>query len=848
MSSRIPIVRCVFALLAATLMTTTMLRPNIVTAATGTITTVAGGGVGDGGPATNANLAAPTGVAAVGGSVYIADFSNCRIRKVSSGTITTVAGNGTCGFGGDGGPATSANLSGPSAVAVDVSGDLFIADTQNCRVREVSAAIITTVAGNAVCGYGGDGGVATNASLGQPQGVALDANGDLYIADTTNCRVRKVSGGAISTVVGNGVCGYGGDGGSPTGASLYFPRAAVPDANGDLWVADSNNCRIREVSGAIIDTVAGDGVCTYAGDGGAATSASLQVPEGIALDANGDLYIADSWNCRVRKLSGGNITTVAGDGACAYGGDGGLAANAELYYPSGVALDAGGLYIADQANCRVRKVNASMVTTIAGGTCKYSGDGGPATSASLNSPDAVAVDSAGDLYIADTLNCRVRKVASGTITTVAGNGVCWYGGDGGTATSASLQAPEGVAVAGNGDIYIADTNNCRVRKVSGTTITTVIGDGSCAYGGDGGPATSAYVNYPEGLAVDAAGNLYVAESVGCRIREVSGGIITTIAGNGACAYGGDGGPAMSASLSIPRSVAVDVAGNVYIADSYNCRVREVSGGIINTVAGDGACAYGGDGGPATSASLYRPWGISTSEGGDLYIADGSNCRVRKVSGGSITTIAGTGTCAYAGDGGPATSASLNDPHGLALDGGSNVYVADSGNNRIRLVVGVPWRDHKTDANGDGYSAADEATIANCGAASCSGIRTWGTSETKTCKDPGANCGSPGPPADDSVPVREGPPPADGYGCEVTLDTVGPKKTTKLAQSDIDLDGTVSILDLSKVATWFGDSINASAADPRWEGDFDGDGHISILDLSAMAANFGRSVANDCKIE
>ncbi len=718
--------RILLVLVLAMLLTTaTAAPPRTRTASAaapppGTIATFAGGGLGDGGPPTSAVLNDVYGVAMdSAGDLYIADWLNCRVRKVAGGIISTVAGNGSCTYGGDGGPATSAGLS-PVGVALDNAGDLYIADWGNCRVRKVAGGIITTVAGGiggtvagaGACGYGGDGGPATSAGLNQPSGVAVDSAGDLYIADTVNCLVRKVAGGIITTVAGvnsagtTSGCRYAGDGGPATSAALNWPSGVAVDSAGNLYIADTNNCRVRKVVGGIITTVAGMGTgypssCGYAGDGGPATSASLRDPHGVAVDSAGNLYIADTNNCRVRTVAGGIITTVAGVGTgvpapptngygCGYAGDGGPATSASLNLPNGVAVDsAGNVYIADTFNCRIRAVAGGIITTVAGtGACTSGGGDGPATSATLDKPNAVAADSAGNVSIADTFNCRIRTVAGGIITSVAGNGLCGYSGDGGPATSASLNYPSGTAVDSAGNLYIADTLNCRVRKLTAGTISTIAGNGLCGYSGDGGPATGASLNVPSGVAVDSAGNLYVADAANCRVRKVAGGVITTVAGTGVCGFGGDGGPGVSAPLNQPAGVAVDGAGNLYIADTFNCRVRELAGSIITTVAGTGAgaplqCGYGGDGGPATSASLNQPYGVAVDSAGSLYIAGG--CRVRKVAGGIISTIAGTGTCTYGGDGGPATIASVDYPNGMAVDTVGNLYIADTNNNRVRVV-------------------------------------------------------------------------------------------------------------------------------------------------------------------
>ena len=333
-------------------------------------------------------------------------------------------------------------------------------------------------------------------------------------------------------------------------------------------------------------------------------------------------------------------------------------------------------------------LNWYIITTIAGtGEFGFSGDGGPATQAQIVAPLGVAVDGAGNLYIADSDNRRIRKVDSaGTITTVAGTGEFGFSGDGGPATQAELYRPYGVAVDGAGNLYIADSDNRRIRKVdSAGTITTVAGTGEFGFSGDGGPATQAQIGYSRGVAVDGAGNLYIADRF--RIRKVdSAGTITTVAGTGEGGFSGDGGPATQAQISAPYGVAVDGAGNLYIADSDNHRIRKVdSAGTITTVAGTGEFGFSGDGGPATQAELYRPRGVAVDGAGNLYIAD--RFRIRKVdSAGTITTIAGTGEGGFSGDGGPATQAQISAPYGVAVDGAGNLYIADTGNVRIRKVT------------------------------------------------------------------------------------------------------------------------------------------------------------------
>ncbi len=389
-----------------------------------------------------------------------------------------------------------------------------------------------------------------------------------------------------------------------TSVSIQIPVGLAIDSSGYVYFSSPglNSVFKADPSGALV-RIAGTGVAGYSGDGFPSFSAQLSSPSTVSLDGAGSLYIADSGNCRVRKIdAAGTITTVAGNGSCGFSGDGGAATSSKLFYPFGVAVDSNNnLYVADSNNERIRKVNADgTITTIAGnGTIGYSGDVGAATGAQFNYPSGVAVDAAGNLYIADSNNERIRKVsAAGTITTVAGNGTVGYSGDGGSAIGAGLSSPNCVAVDAGGNLYISDTNDHRIRRVSAAgTITTMAGNGRGGYSGDGGTATSAQLFTPYGVALDSSGNLYVADEGNDRIRRISAaGAITTFAGGGL----GDGGAGVLGFLNIPRGVARDNAGNTYVADTNNNRVREVlANGTIITVAGTGTSGFSGDGGVAT---------------------------------------------------------------------------------------------------------------------------------------------------------------------------------------------------------------------------------------------------------
>jgi trimeric autotransporter adhesin len=689
-----------------------------------------------------------------------------------------------------------------NGVATAPDGSVYVSDVQGVvRQFNDTSTWEKAIAGvGVVTGYGGDGGKATRARLGLLGGLALDQHQNVIVADNGNNRIRMIAAvsgtyygvpmtaGDIYTVAGDGSFGFAGDGGPATSAELGGPESVTVDGAGNLVISDSGNELIRVVaatSGTFygqamtaghIYTVAGNGSFGFSGDGGPATSATLADPQGVTVDGAGNLIIADSSNNRIRvvaaktgtfygvPMTAGDIYTVAGTGSPGFSGDGGPATAANLGFPSSVAVDHyGNLVISLPSTGRVRVVAARTgifydqamiagdIYTVAGnGLLFESGNTGKPRNAELSSPSAIAVDGpgsgAGNYAVLDYGEVRLVPATSGTffgqvmsagrIYGIAGNGRPGYMGDGGPATSARVAPPPGgVSFDRSGNLLLADAGNNRIRVVAAGSgsfygqamtmahIYTVAGDGTAGFGGDEGPASAAELNGPEAVTVDAHGNLVIADTGNNRIRVVAAtsgtfygvamtaGHIYTVAGTGTPGFSGDGGPAAAAMLQAPASVVTDKAGNLVIADSANNRIRVVAAtsgtfygvamtaGHIYTVAGTGSFGFTGDGGPAASAELDDPLGVSVDGSGNLLIADTGNERVRlvaaaagtyygqAVAAGDIATVAGNGLTGFYGEDRPATSAQLDDPQATAVRGSGNLLIADTGNGRVREVSG-----------------------------------------------------------------------------------------------------------------------------------------------------------------
>ena len=652
---------------------------------------------------------------------------------------------------------------------------------------------------------------------------AAGAPGDQAVAGT----IRTVAGGAGgpgwgTTVAVNNTCGV-----TSFRSSVYFAGESVArKVDPDGWLT----------------TVAGNGVTGGSGDGGLARQASLYNPCGLVFDHHGNLVIPDVGNYRVwvvaartgtfygQAMTARHIYTVAGTSIPGFSGDGGPGTQAMLRGPYQAAVDrAGNLLIADASNNRIRvlaartgtfygqAMSAGYIYTIAGGGSSGVGDGGLATRAGLAGPEGVAADAAGNVVIGDTVNDRVRVVAahSGTfygqamrarhIYTVAGTGTQGFSSDGTPATDAKLFYPAGMTVDAAGNLLIAEFGNSLVRMVAESTgafygrpvtagdIYTVAGNGELGYTGDGVPAISSGVYGPQGVAVDRAGNLLIADTYNHRIRVVAAstgtfyrqpmitGDIYTVAGNGALLFSGDGGLATRAEMYSPQGVATDAAGNLLIAATRNNRIRVVAARTgtfygqpmtarhIYTVAGNGTAGFSGDAGPAASAELNTPARVMADAAGNLLIADNGNSRIRVVAArtgtfygqpmaaGDIYTVAGNGTAGFSGDAGPAASAELNTPTGIAADAAGNLLIADNGNGRIRVVAARTGTFYgQPMAAGDIYTVAGNGTAGFSGDGGPAASAELNTPARRDGRTPRATCSSPTPPTTGSGWWRPAP--------------------------------------------------------------------------------------------
>lgn len=610
---------------------------------------------GDGGSAANAQLQQPEGIAiAPDGTIYISDAADHRIRAVSpEGVIRTVAGDGSAGTEGDEGPALKARLNSPYGLALDRSGTLYIADLGNARIRAISPdGRIRTVAGggDVAASDSSEGSLATSLRFKTPRNVLADSNGGFYFSDFDAHRVYYVDfRGILTAFAGTGNPGYGADNIPAIRSSLRSPAGLAFEPQGGLVIVESGSQRLRRVARGTVTPFLADALRAY----------PLYSPTGIAFDPAGNLYIADARATgALKRTPQGEVTALAVSGRA-------VAAD-----PRG-----GACYAWNNAIFRVDTANkVARVAGAAPGIVESVGDGGTADAARLLAPSALAYDREGNLYVADERAHRVRRVTpAGLITTVAGTGIAAYAGDGGLATRASLNTPRGLAFDLDGFLYIADSGNHAIRRVAPNgSISSVAGNGFAGSRGDGGPSTAAQLNAPSAVAVDPNGELFIADTANHRIRRVNrAGILTTYAGSGTPGLAYEGAAAVFAQLNEPRGLAFDVAGNLYIADTANNRIRRVDRtGLLTTIA---------------EPAFSLPRGVTVAPDGTIYVADTGNHRICQIIDSTVTKISGGDAAGFRGDGGLAADALFQSPASLVFDSFGNLAIADLGNSRVRQL-------------------------------------------------------------------------------------------------------------------------------------------------------------------
>jgi streptogramin lyase len=459
-----------------------------------------------------------------------------------------------------------------------------------------------------------------------------------------------------------------------TGAAARFnqPSSVALDSADNVFVADGNQTIRKITPGGVVTTLAGT-AGVYGNVDGTGTAAQFNEPMGVGVDSAGNVYVADLGNHTIRKITpGGAVTTLAGT-AGVYGMADGIGTAAQFNQPKGVAVDsAGNVYVADARNNTIRKITPGGVVTTLAGLAGYAGDkDGTGTAAQFDGPRGAAADSAGNVFVADTDNCTIRKITpDGVVTTFAGTAGLWGGRDG-TGTTAHFRFPMGVAVDSADNVYVADCDNATIRKITPAGVVTTL------------PGRATYIFEPRGVAVDGAGNVYVADSYGNTISKITpDGAVTTLAGT-LFREGSTDGDGAVARFNEPSGVAVDSAGNVYVADTYNHAIRKITpGGVVMTLAGT-AGAFGNADGTGTAARFYDPSGIAVDSAGNVYVADSILNTIRKITpGGVVTTLGGTAGVSGSADG-IGTVAQFNSPRGIAIDNSGNLYVADTGNHAIR---------------------------------------------------------------------------------------------------------------------------------------------------------------------
>jgi uncharacterized delta-60 repeat protein len=601
---------------------------------------------------------------------------------------TTLAGS-LGGVGSQDGTAARASFYNPTSTAVDSAGNVYVADSNNHTIRKItSAGVVTTLAGSAGS-FGSTDGTGSAARFYNPQGVAVDSAGNVYVADSNNNTIRKISSAGVVTTLADSAGQSGSTDGTGSAARFSGPRGLAVDSAGNVYVADQSNHTIRKISSAgVVTTLAGSAGQSGSTDG-TGSAARFFNPTGVAVDSSGNVYVADQNNQTIRKISSAGVVTTLAGSAGLSGSKDGTGSAARLSYPTGVAVDSvGNVYVANYGNSTIRKItSAGVVTTLAGSAGQSGSADGTGSAARFSSPRGVAVDSGGNVYVADSNNHTIRKVtAAGVVTTLAGSALASGSTDGtGSGTGFDFNGWGQVAADSSGNLYVAEYGSHTIRKITRAGVVTTLAGSAGLAGSTDGTGSAARFYLPMGVAVDGAGTVYVADTFNLTIRKISSaGVVTTLAGSAGLA-GSTDGTGSAARFNYLQGAAVDSTGNVYVADSDNHTIRKITpAGVVTTLAGSAGLAGSTDG-TGSAARFYRPRGVAVESGGNVYVADSNNNRIRKISSaGVVTTLAGDGGAGSTD--GTGTAARFNFPVALAVSSAGTLYVADTSNSTIRQIT------------------------------------------------------------------------------------------------------------------------------------------------------------------
>ena len=644
------------------------------------------------GAGTAARFNSPTGIAIdSSGNLYVTDSKNNLIRKVTSaGAVTTLAGQ-ILVSGSTVGSGTAARFKGPTGIAINGT-TLYVTDTENQVIRKVTTAGVSSAFVGTVGSPGSANGTGTAALFKRPQAAVVDGGGNVFVADTDNSTIRKATSAGVVTLFAGTAGSQGGTNGTGTVARFSKPTGIGRDASNNLYVTDVAGQTVRRItSAAVVTTFAGSNGVSGSTNGSTGTSARFSSPSGVVVDSSGNIFIGDGANGTVRRItSAGAVTTFVGT-AGSQGSTDGTGAGAMFYRPAGIARDANNnLYVADPVANTIRKITTGgVVTTLAGYSAVVGANDNTGSLAGFRGPSGVVADSSGNLFIADTGNHTIRKVTpAGVVTTFAGLAGT-AGSTNATGTSARFNSPNGLAIDSSNNIYVADTGNHTIRKVtSGGVVTTVAGLAG-ASGSTNATGTSARFNSPAALAVTSAGILYVADTGNYTIRKIvlSTGAVTTLAGAAGTSGTTDSATGTSARFGLIYGLGVASNGNIFVSDFSGSTIRKIvpTGTVaVSTFAG-AANTRGTTNATGTSARFSSPYGLTVDASNNIYVSDYANCLLRKITSiAVVTTPVGTpGTCKFVAAGLPST---INAPLGLTKSGTSLFFTAGNG---VGQVTNVP---------------------------------------------------------------------------------------------------------------------------------------------------------------